>query len=260
MRRQRAKPAQGGMALVLVLWIVAALAIFASSLGGVVRQEAAVGSVTRQMAEGRALGEAAIYQVLQRMAVKPTEFRAFSSVSFPQAGRIVEVDIVPWAGLVNINGASPALLSALLVQACGMGKGPADELAQAIVQARAGTGGATLQRSLWEAPEDLLQVPGMTYAIFAGLKDFIVADAGGRAGVNPAAAPGVLRAWLESADAAAPFRQNISSARYSLVARVPFEGSGVTQVTRQVFVQAGTTGGRLPWAILSASQSWLGRM
>lgn len=260
MEQPRTKSTQSGMALILVLWIVAALAIFASSLGGVVRQEAAVGGVTRQMIEGRAVGEAAIYQVLQRMAVKPTEFREFGSVSIPLGGKIVEVDIVPWTGLININGAPPALLSGLLVQAAGMGRGAADELAQAIVQARSGPGGQTLQRSPWEAPEDLLQVPGMTYAIFSGLRDFVVADAGGRSGLNPAAAPDVLRNWLESADAAAPFRQSVSGPRYSLVARVPFEGSGVAQITMQVFVQGGMGGGRLPWAVLSASQAWRGRM
>src|SRR2546427_13011911 len=52
-------PVERGMALVLVLWIVAALAVFASSLGGVVRQEAAVGGVSRNLATGRAAGEAA---------------------------------------------------------------------------------------------------------------------------------------------------------------------------------------------------------
>ena len=114
---------QRGMALVLVLWIVAALAIFASSLGRVVRSEASVIAVTRQMAEGRALGEAAIYQVLQRIALKPMEFRDSAVLQVPTPKGIIDVAVVPWSGLVNINDAPPALLALLLSKVAGLGGG-----------------------------------------------------------------------------------------------------------------------------------------
>lgn len=251
---------QQGMALILVLWIVAALAIFASSLGGVVRQEAAVGGVTRQLAQGRALGEAAIYQVLQRMAVKPADFREFSVVPVSLGGAVVEVDIIPWSGLVNINGASSTLLSALLTQVAGLGQGPAEVLAQAIVQARTGDGQRRVLRPAWESPEDLLQVPGMTYAIYSRLRDFVVADVSARSSINPAAAPAQLQPWLERADGVAAFRQTTISSRYSLVAKVPFGGGSGVRLVRQVDVQGGTANRRLPWVIFSASQAWVGRM
>ncbi|WP_232533510.1 hypothetical protein [Delftia acidovorans] len=76
-----------GMALVLVLWIVAALSIFATSLGKVVRQEASVVGITRNMAAGRAQGDAAIYQILQQIALKPHEFRERRVEQVPWGGR-----------------------------------------------------------------------------------------------------------------------------------------------------------------------------
>lgn len=100
MRFDSAKPLrerlnERGMALVLVLWIVAAMAIFANSLGGVVRREAAIAGVARQTTESRAIGEAAIYQLLQRMALKPMDVREFTVVPVPVAGRIIDVAITP---------------------------------------------------------------------------------------------------------------------------------------------------------------------
>ena len=248
---------QRGMALVLVLWIVAALAIFASSLGRVVRSEASLIGVTRQMAEGRALGEAAIYQLLQRIALKPTEFREYAVIPVPTAKGIIEVALVPWSGLVNINDAPPALLALLLSKAAGLGGGAAEALAQAIVQSRIGVDNRQPLRPAWDAPEDLLQVPGMTYGIFASIRDFIVADSDGRGVVNPGAAPEGLKPWLEGG---AGSQQGVTGSRYTLIAKVPFDGAGEALITRQVDVPGGMGPGRLPWTVLAASQTWKGRL
>lgn len=263
MRSDSAEPLQQrlnerGMALVLVLWIVAAMAIFANSLGGVVRREAAIAGVARQTTEARAIGEAAIYQLLQRMALKPMDVREFTVVPVPVAGRIIEVAITPWSGLVNINDAPPALLSRLLSRAAGMDGGAADALAQAIVQARLVSGGARPLRPAWDAPEDLLQVPGMTYGILASIRDFIVPDSDGRGGVNPAASPESMRPWLE--EGGVTLQQGIASSRFSFIAKVPFDGAGDALVVRQVDLAGGGGPGSLPWVILSASQAWRGRV
>jgi len=255
-------PVERGMALVLVLWIVAALAVFASSLGGVVRQEAAVGGVSRNLATGRAAGEAAIYLALQRMATRPEALRepVLEPVTLP-GGQIVEVEVVPWSGLVDINGATPELLAVLFRHAAGRSRGAAMAMAQTVRQAR----DAMRQQSGsaaggWEAPEDLLQVPGMTYGIYASIRDFVVADSGNRQGINPNAAPQPLRGWLESAGGAVPAQQGLSGTRYAITARVLFEGAGMVAVRRMVNVRSGAGVGRLPWSVLSASQSWIGKI
>ncbi|OBY86910.1 general secretion pathway protein GspK [Delftia sp. JD2] len=257
-RREAVARGDQGMALVLVLWIVAALAIFASSLGGVVRQEAAVGGVTRNMAEGRAVGEAAIYLTLQRMATSPTNLKAFESVTVPVAGRIIPVEVIPWSGLVNINNAPPALLALVLSRFSGLGSGQAEAMAQAIVQTREEMRRRSI-RVPFEATEDLLQVPGMTYAIYAPLRHFVVADSDGRPGVNLEASPLALRAVLETADVGG-IRQAQSSSRYTVIARVPFEAAGAVLVMRQVDVRQQRPMGQLPWTDFSSMQVWQGRM
>lgn len=244
-----------GMALVLVLWIVAALAIFASSLGGVVREEAKVGGVTRDMALGRAMGEAAIYQVLQRMAINPADFAQYQVVSLPGAHQIIEVEIVPWSGLVDINAASPVLMAAVFSR---LGIGSGEVLAQALMEARQAARSAAFGGGVaWEAPEDLLQVPGVSYGIYAQIKPFVVADVDGRVGVNAKAAPPALRQLLEGVGAG---QEGISSTRYRLTARVVFEGRGAAMVMRDVEIAGGVGKTALPWTVLSAAQAWAGRI
>lgn len=243
-----------GMALVLVLWIVAALSIFATSLGKVVRQEASVVGVTRDMAAGRARGEAAIYQVLQQIALKPQEFSERRVEQVPWGGQIIEVEILPWSGLVNINAASPELLGSLFTR---MGLGQGSALAQALVEFRQ-AGKGVVNSVAWEAPEDLLQIPGVTYGIYAQIRPFIVADTDGRTGINPKAAPAALLAALDGAGGAA-FQESLSSPRYRLTARVVFDGGSV-MVVRDADVIGGGSRGSLPWTLLSATQSWVGRI
>lgn len=243
-----------GMALVLVLWIVAALAIFANSLGGVVRREAAMASVVRGSAYGRGAGEAAIFRLLQKMALQPSDFAERKVEAVPWAGQMIEVEITPWSGLININAASQNLLAVVLSR---VGVPQSEALAQALVETRqlvrAGPAGVA-----WEAPEDLLQVPGITYGIYAQIRPLIVADTGGRSGINLKAAPEPLLRLLEGAEDGA-IRRNVTSTRYRLTARVIIEGQGAVLVIRDVDVSR-TRQNSLPWVVLSASQVWAGRI
>lgn len=243
-----------GMALVLVLWIVAALAIFANSLGGVVRREAAVASVVRNSTYGRAAGEAAIFRLLQKIAIQPSDFAERRVEGVPWGGQIIEVEVAPWSGLININAAPQNLLAVVLKK---LGVPQSEALAQTLVETRqvvrAGSAGVA-----WESPEDLLQVPGMTYGIYAQMRPLIVADTGGRFGVNLKAAPELLLRLLEGVEDGA-VRGNITSTRYRLTARVPIEGGGAVLVIRDVDVSRARQNS-LPWMVLSASQVWAGRM
>lgn len=250
----RTHPQARGMALVLVLWIVAALAIFATSLGRVVREEAKVVAVTRDMAQGRALGEAAIYQVLQRMAINPADFSQYQVLRVPGAHQIIEVEIVPWSGLVDINAASPVLMASVFSR---LGIGSGEALAQALMEARQAARNAAFGGVAWEAPEDLLQVPGMTYGIYAQIKPFVVADVDGRVGVNAKAAPPALSQLLDGGGAS---QDGISSTRYRLTARVVFDGQGAAMVMRDVEIAGGVGRATLPWTVLSAAQAWAGRI
>lgn len=256
-RRQAA--GSQGMALVLVLWIVAALSIFAMGLGSVLRQEAALVNVSRNMAYGRAAGEAAIFEALRRMAAQPQEMDAMFTQTVVLMGRNIELQIVPWSGFVNINAAPAPLLAMLFQQAAQMPPAAAEALAQTVVQVREAARTRSGSGVAWDAPEDLLQVPGMGYAIFSKVREYMVAEAGARQGVDPAAAREPLRSWLQSGSGAA-WRQSGSSTRYSITANVLFDGQGIVQVRRQVSISRSTEQGRLPWKLHAASLVWQGSM
>ncbi|WP_289241479.1 hypothetical protein [Delftia sp.] len=179
-------------------------------------------------------------------------------MTVPGAGRIIPVEVIPWSGLVNINNAPPALLALVLSRFSGLGSGQAEAMAQAIVQTREEMRRRSI-RVPFETTEDLLQVPGMTYAIYAPLRHFVVADSDGRPGVNLEASPLALRAVLETADVGG-IRQAQSSSRYTVIARVPFDAAGAVLVMRQVDVRQQRPMGQLPWTDFSSMQVWQGRM
>lgn len=247
-----------GMALVLVLWIVAALSIFAMGLGRVVRQEAALANVSRNMTYGRAAGEAAIFEVLQRMSVQPQVTDTLVTQNTVFMGQSIELQIVPWSGLININAVPAPLLAMLLQHAAQMSPAEASSLAQTVVQARESIRSGSGGQVQWDAPEDLLQVPGMGYAIFTRIREYLVAEPGGRQGVNPAAALPSLKAWLASSSTSA-WQQSAVGSRYTIIANVLFEGQGVVRVTRQVSISRSETG-KLPWKLHAATQTWTGSL
>src|SRR5256885_9671800 len=71
------------------------------------------------------------------MATRPEALRepVLEPVTLP-GGQIVEVEVVPWSGLVDINGATPELLAVLFQHAAGLSQGAAMAMAQTVRQAR----------------------------------------------------------------------------------------------------------------------------
>lgn len=187
-----------GMALIAVLWIVAALSIMVTGLTATVRQQIQAVGTQRDQATGQALAEAAVNLVLQQMqASKDQRVDGITSVKVDYAGVPMDVEVAPLSGLISLNGADAAQLAALLQTAGGLPAGDAQALATALVDwrdARADGDGVTLQQARrFEAPEDLLLVPGMDYALYARIAPLVSADLLGVNRVNPAAAPpGVL--------------------------------------------------------------------
>lgn len=244
-----------GMALVLVLWIVAALSVFAMGLGTVLRQEAALVNVSRNMAYGRAAGEAVIFEALQRMSVQSNLTDKLVTLDTVFMERNVQLQIIPWSGLININAAPAPLLAMLLQNAAQLPPAEAASLARTVIEARTSIAAASGGQVPWDAPEDLLQVSGMGYAIFTRIREYLVAEPGGRQGINPEAALPSLKAWLESSSP--PSQQSSAGTRYTLVANVLFEGQGTVRVMRQVSMSSSETG-KLPWKLHAATQTWAG--
>lgn len=122
--------------------------------------------------KAEATGEAAIFLALQQIQQQGKRL-GIQNIEVSFAGQTIAVHLQPWSGLVNINRATENLWTALLIGAAQLSRPQAQVLAQAIVQQRqqqtqnAGEG-------LWEAPQDLLAVSGMTHAIYANLQPYLV--------------------------------------------------------------------------------------
>jgi general secretion pathway protein K len=240
-RRSAARGKQHGMALVAVLWIVAALGILVTGMVQAQRGEIRLVSSTRQTVQAGALGSAAVQLVLQDMASRTTPVNRMARTEVSFAGTAMTVEVTPLNGLIDINRAPAALLAALLAVAGELDAERAGALAQAIVASRQPSGNAPGPR--FEAVEDLLQLPGVDFPLYVRLSRLITTDSMGSGRVNPMAAPEAVLRVLSEGDAGraariaaardagetgvdttgltAQFLDTAPALRFRLVARVP---------------------------------------
>ncbi|MDO5624850.1 MAG: type II secretion system protein GspK [Pseudomonadota bacterium] len=273
-----------GMALIAVLWIVAALSLMVMGLSATTRVQIHVAATQRDAASGQAVGDAAIQLALQALLAEPTRPAAAQRVQVAYQGVEVAVDIAPLDGLIALNGADAHLFATLLQSAGGLPAAQAQTLAVAIVQWRdtppsidPTAAAAASQPARIESPEDLLLVPGMDYAVYARIAPLVSADLPGGSQINPAAAPpGVLLAlsggnsaqvaqYIAQRDSGQPggdasfLDPRFAAARagggllYRLQASVPLQAGKILLLTRDVALEPGATRG-LPWRGLRQSR------
>lgn len=264
-----------GVALVAVLWVVAALTLMVA--GAIYGTRAEIRSVSsqRQILVGVARADGALALLLRqwRMPGAPQVQRAVRvPVGFD--GVDMEVRAYPMTGFVDLNVATAALLAAVFEIGGGLDKGRATELAEAVVAARDQPEYKTAGRR-FAAVEDLLQVPGVDYDFYQRVAELLTVDglSGGR--VNPLAAPLEVLTVLTGGDAAAAekfaqareeaeidaqtlgmnpdFIDGTSSFRYLFVVSVPLPDGGVLRALRWVDLQPSTANG-LPWTVFHARE------
>lgn len=268
------KPLHGrGMVLIAVLWMVAALSIIVIGVSHSVREESRVVSRARQGVEALALGDAAIQIVLQGMSSQSVPAERATKVDVLYRGVPMEVQVMPLNGLIDINGASVQLLSRLYAVAGGLKVEGAEALAQATVTARErkDSKGAAAR---FEAVEDLLQVPGVDYSLYARLSGLVTADLRGGGKVNPMAAPLGVLAVLAGGNASAAsriaadreagsegidttaldvsFTDNTTVRRFRIEARVPMVAEAWFRISRTVDLGSRARSG-VPWHTFSSS-------
>ena len=269
---------QRGIALVAVLWIVAALAIVVTSIGYAVRQEVRAVSNSRQALTGVATGGAAIQLVLQQLAATPTRLQALSYSDATFRGVAVRVRVLPLSGLIDINNASPALLAMMFAVAGQVDAERAAALAAAAIDVRSikDSRGRPVG---FEAPEDLLRVPGIDYTLYAKISALVTADVQGGGKVIPLAAPAGVLLVLAGGNTAAAARiaadresgklgidttslngefteSNGGNQRLELQARVPLPGGRWLLVSRTVDLAGGRDG--LPWKTIHSEYRFEG--
>ncbi|MBB6576798.1 general secretion pathway protein K [Comamonas odontotermitis] len=268
-----------GMALIAVLWLVAALSLMVTGVSGVVRQEARMVGVAKDRVTAHAMGDAAVMLVLQQLVADRNVVWKWTDTSVNYQGAEISVSVMPLSGLININGASLPLLTALLTIGGGVPEGPAQEIAISILDRRERSSLDGRRPERFEAIEDLMQIPGIDYDLYARLAPLITASSSGSGGaaVNPLAAPpevlrilangneGVVNQILAaraSGDGASVdttgLDGNLSRAgsaqrRYRVTAKVPMADGRFFLVDRSVYFGSRTRDG-LPWYTFEARQ------
>ncbi|WP_333706003.1 type II secretion system protein GspK [Ottowia beijingensis] len=271
--RRPARRRPRGMALIAVLWVLAAFGVLVASLGYTVRQQARLVSGERDAVVAQALADGAIQLALQQLQLSQQlpEQLLRSSIDF--AGHSIAVTVQPLSGLIDLNAAPPPLLSQLLRVAGGLPPGAADELAQRLVEWRGGRpGGGEPWR--FEAVEDLLLVPGVDYPLYQRLRLLVSADARGGDTVAPLAALPDVLAVLADGDAGraaqiAAARDSGqpgidlstldprlagggSADRFRIQAEVPLDTGKMAYFVRTVLMRQGVAG--IPWRTLHAER------
>ena len=167
---------QRGVALIAVLWLVAAMGLIITGLVQAVRSEARTTGLQRQALVANGLADAAILLALQSMqAQKGVLPKSIQVMPVQFEGHTSEVSVQPLNGLIDINHASVVLLSDLYRHAGGMNPDSAQALAQATVEFRQ-TKSTKGRAQGFDAIEDLLGVSGMTYELYAKINHLITAD------------------------------------------------------------------------------------
>ncbi|TXT35254.1 MAG: proteinral secretion pathway protein K [Comamonadaceae bacterium] len=182
------KRRQIGMALIAVLWMVAALGIMMAGVIHVVRGELRIVGNARLEVVNTALADAAIRIALRDMVVnKGNGFRAVQNRVIDIFDKQVNLKTIPLSGRVDLNSATTELLSDVFLYAGGESRQSADNLANQVIQAR-GQKSAQGEAVKLHAVEDLLLFTRLNYSTYAKIKSIVTVDLNGSGRVNPLAA------------------------------------------------------------------------
>lgn len=268
---------QRGVALIAVLWMVAAMGLIITGIVQSVRSEVRSAGLQRQTVVASALGDAAILLALQKLQARRQEpGNAIQLIPVQFGGLASNVSVQPLNGLIDINNAPPLLLAEMYRHAGGLPPAAAQAMAQATVETRQAKSARGAAQG-FDAIEDLMRVPTMTYELYAKIIPLITADLKDGSGrVNALAAPlGVLQvlaggdvaraAILAAQRDADPMVMDTSFLNPGLIemassrslrflVQVALPGGGSLQKAWNVYWDTDPRSG-LPWRVLGTQQS-----
>jgi general secretion pathway protein K len=208
-----------GIALIAVLWVVAALTVIAAGMLSLVKGHTrALGTFQNQVVADT-LGDAGTNLALRQILEKREQFQRFQRLGFDIEGIPVEVDVIPVSGLISLNGAQESLLTDLFVHGGGVAPEQAQMLAQRVIDWRdpdgiampkgaeddayAAAGSRYRTRGgRFQSPEDLLQVLGVDYGLYVRIASLVTVESR-LSSVDASAAPEEVLRVLAGGDAAA---------------------------------------------------------
>jgi general secretion pathway protein K len=279
------------MALVAVLWTLAALMVTATGVVHAIRSEVRTVTSFREMAAAGALGDAGVVLTAGELAEAGNRDNRVQrhEVVFEQATILMRV--VPLTGLIDLNAAAEPLLTDMIAVAGEVERSRAASLAQRIVDWRDGddqpsadgaensayaAAGSPFRTrgGPFESPEDLLQVLGVDFDLYSRLRPLFTVHLRGTGRVDPAAAPlNVLRVLASGNEQIAVDYANAREANGALADSTRFPASYIERsrpsrflveayvqlsnsaylVTRKV-IDVSTRPGAGPWRALWAER------
>jgi general secretion pathway protein K len=188
----RVSARQRGVALAIVVWFLAAMSLLVSGIVFQAKVDTRMAQLHIARAKAIAAGDGAIQLFLAELAAASNNdrgARAALTREYVVGDRTVLVEVVPSAGLVNLQAASSKILAGLFHIRGQLDKGAAKTLADNVIKLRSGGSGIARLSAI----EDLLRVDGVNRTLFDRLRD-LVAVGGGRGGrsVDWAFAPAPL--------------------------------------------------------------------
>jgi general secretion pathway protein K len=200
--RQTCSPARSGrgVALVAVLWVVAALSILVAGLVQTQRDEIRSASSSRVRLQADAVGQGAIHLAVQALMAQDKRQERLARMTIPYDGVAGQVEVQPFSGLVDLNLAPAPLLAALFAVNGQVEPAAAERLAAAVVAMRDARPSEPPPR--FKAPEELLNVEGVDYDLYARLAHLVTTDTRGSGRINPLAASQEVLLLLAGGDQA----------------------------------------------------------
>lgn len=176
------------MALVAVLWIVSVLTLLVSGLMSSVKNDIRAAGLHQQalIQSGHAL--AAMTLVLQHIVAKPPAPSRQTRFDVSYHDRRFQVVLTPLNGYIDINRASSPLLTALFRIGATQSAAAAEAMSTAILAERS-VAQASGQGVAFEAVEDLMRIPGITFDVYRAIRALVTTDAQSSGSVNPYSSP-----------------------------------------------------------------------
>ena len=200
-----------GVALAMLLWIVAALTLLVSGVVAMSRTDVQLTTLQLAQARAEAAAEGAAHLLMRDLYIERQagdyDGQGVLSRRYELDGLAVLGRAYPVSGLVNLNSASSDLLTDLFRYTGGLRSDEARDLAEQVIQWRGRTtdpeleaGNSQQGNRTFAVLEDLLKVNGLSRELYDRVSPALSVQSGGQAGINPAAAPRAVLLMLAEGD------------------------------------------------------------
>jgi len=247
-KRQHQLTKQRGVALAMLLWFIAAMAILVAGIVAQSKTDIKLAQLQLQQLQAEAAGDGASLLLLaDLMLLQEQEVfsgRGIFEQTYTLGVHDVRIRAVPASGLINLNLAGEALLASLFSYGAGLNEEQANHLVTNVISWRGE--GAELAEEVEEAEqnqprngrfevvEDLLQVEGVDREIYDRISSLVYVAQRGLHGVDPLSAPEEVLNMLVGEDTGQVAEMVLKRSQ------MPFEDSGTGSMINDDYIVAET--------------------